>query len=495
LVKVKQIIKPPWWTDDTTQISKKINIPSPNDISIKHNILGWTVYSNITCMQNRYKKKSKLKLLNNPVNDDVANKLICQKKLEEYETELKKVNLNKKIITKLKTQITTTKTKIDDFQTVTIQKQYRLKLDDQQKIIIQKWMRECIKLYNYCVNKYNNQGENDENYLDFSCYTKIKKRIFDDIYKDKNKDAPFDMLTDEVRSFCSNLKSAKENNKQGHNKHFTMKEKNINELKTLSIMIPKASITKVGIFPRFLGKIKGMHMNSINYEKVCDSRLVYSCKTKEYVLKAVMKKKRKIVNEREKIVGLDPGVNMFLAFHGVETYGFIGKYVHVMINKNIKKIRELEEAIRTKKNKKTGDKIKRIKNLKTKIDKLWNKTKNIIKEIHNKSALFLCKNYEKILIPEFQTQNMLQKDSLNGETKDAMTLLSHYKFRQHLIQKSIEYGCKVETVTEEYTSQTCTKCGEMSKNYVNREKRCNCGYKINRDINGARNVLLKILFQ
>ena len=51
-------------------------------------------------------------------------------------------------------------------------------------------------------------------------------------------------------------------------------------------------------------------------------------------------------------------------------------------------------------------------------------------------------------------------------------------------------------VTEEYTSKTCTKCGKISDKCRNRLKECeNCGYKINRDINGARNILIKNIKQ
>ena len=73
-------------------------------------------------------------------------------------------------------------------------------------------------------------------------------------------------------------------------------------------------------------------------------------------------------------------------------------------------------------------------------------------------------------------------------------MLSHYKFRQHLKNKCIEYGCELIIVTEEYTSKTCTKCGKIGDNYNNRIKTCaHCGYKINRDIGGGRNISIKNL--
>ena len=49
-------------------------------------------------------------------------------------------------------------------------------------------------------------------------------------------------------------------------------------------------------------------------------------------------------------------------------------------------------------------------------------------------------------------------------------------------------------VTEEYTSKTCTRCGGISDKYNRRRKECEyCKYKIDRDINGSRNILIKNL--
>ena len=81
---------------------------------------------------------------------------------------------------------------------------------------------------------------------------------------------------------------------------------------------------------------------------------------------------------------------------------------------------------------------------------------------------------------------------MNGRVKFVLNNLSHYKFREHLLHKAEEYGSKVEIVTEEYTSQCCGHCGMLSDEYIKRVKICPiCKSKINRDINGARNILLK----
>ena len=81
---------------------------------------------------------------------------------------------------------------------------------------------------------------------------------------------------------------------------------------------------------------------------------------------------------------------------------------------------------------------------------------------------------------------------LSGRVKFVLNMLSHYTFRQHLIHKANEYGCQINVVTEEYTSETCTNCGQLSDSYSNRVKTCEyCNYKINRDYGGSRNILIK----
>ncbi len=71
-------------------------------------------------------------------------------------------------------------------------------------------------------------------------------------------------------------------------------------------------------------------------------------------------------------------------------------------------------------------------------------------------------------------------------------MLSHYKFKQYLINKGNEYDCEIKEVTEENTSKACTKCGKKSDIYKKRQKECEfCKYKIDRDVNGSRNILIK----
>ncbi|CAG8833314.1 26403_t:CDS:1, partial [Gigaspora margarita] len=58
-------------------------------------------------------------------------------------------------------------------------------------------------------------------------------------------------------------------------------------------------------------------------------------------------------------------------------------------------------------------------------------------------------------------------------------------------------GRRLIICTEEYTSKTCGHCEYIKNNLGGNKKfKCDeCGLIIDRDVNGARNILLKLLSQ
>jgi transposase len=128
------------------------------------------------------------------------------------------------------------------------------------------------------------------------------------------------------------------------------------------------------------------------------------------------------------------------------------------------------------------------------------RAKNLIKEIHNKLAHFLCRRYKTIVIPNFPVRSMIIKQKPGGERRTigpktalAMCRWSHYTFRQHLIAKGEVEGCKVIVGKEDYTSKTCSECYSIKPNLGdNLAYACNeCGAVMHRDVNGARNILFR----
>ncbi len=111
--------------------------------------------------------------------------------------------------------------------------------------------------------------------------------------------------------------------------------------------------------------------------------------------------------------------------------------------------------------------------------------KRTIKELKGETN----EDNKKILLEKLKEVKKVNR--LNRKVKYVLLSQSHYKFKQHLINKCNEYGCEIEIVTEEYTSVACSKCGIISNNYNNRIKTCECGSKIHRDINGSINIFHK----
>lgn len=116
--------------------------------------------------------------------------------------------------------------------------------------------------------------------------------------------------------------------------------------------------------------------------------------------------------------------------------------------------------------------------------------KNLILEIHTKACRFLCLNYETILISNLGKVDRKTKiNRRNGLT------WNHGKMIERLKYYGTKLGCEVLIISEEYTSKTCSNCGTLENKLGNKDilKCKSCGLCIDRDTNGARNILIKHL--
>jgi transposase len=110
----------------------------------------------------------------------------------------------------------------------------------------------------------------------------------------------------------------------------------------------------------------------------------------------------------------------------------------------------------------------------------------------------MVSNNDVVLLPHFGSLDMVRKGSdLSAGTKKLMFAWSHYQFRMLLLRKGEESGCRIIICSEAYTTRTCGMCGEINHK-VGDSRTFNCGNRsclavMNRDGNGARNVLIKAL--
>jgi putative transposase len=197
-------------------------------------------------------------------------------------------------------------------------------------------------------------------------------------------------------------------------------------------------------------------------------------------------------NNINQYVSIDPGIRTFLTCYSNNKVDHIASNCSDKIKKYINQIDKINNS-KYINNEKLKEKI---------INKRNNKIQNLVADMHWKTALYLCKNYGTIYLGEMSTQSIVEntKSNINKMTKRVLHGLSHYKFRERLKAKCEEYNVKLELVNERYTSKMCCHCGYIDhKLGGNKEYKCKnkyCSLKIERDINGAINILkrgLKII--
>lgn len=191
---------------------------------------------------------------------------------------------------------------------------------------------------------------------------------------------------------------------------------------------------------------------------------------------------KKPENQRLGIVALDPGVRTFQTYFNPFVSGNIGRSDFARIYRLCLRMDKIVSKMSTAEY--SGR--KRLKKARQRIS--W-KIKDLIAEIHHKTASFLVRCFDTILIPTFAISNMVTK--LRSKPARAMLTWAHYKFKDFLKFKAKEYSCEVIEVNEAYTSKTCSFCGTMQNIGSKGVFKCKCGIEVNRDYNGARGIFLK----
>lgn len=120
------------------------------------------------------------------------------------------------------------------------------------------------------------------------------------------------------------------------------------------------------------------------------------------------------------------------------------------------------------------------------------KINSIVDDLHWKTINYITNRYTHILLPEFESQDMMGQNRYNNRS---FNILKHYKFKERLKSYINETHNKLYIVNEGYTSKTCSQCGilnyELQGNKVFSCVNEECKLEIDRDVNGARNIFLK----
>lgn len=252
-----------------------------------------------------------------------------------------------------------------------------------------------------------------------------------------------------------------------------------------SCFIPKSAIRKTGVYPRVSGK--GLFFHEALPECPKDSRLVW--RYGKWWIAVPYTENRERAEKQGPVVALDPGVRSFISFYSTDSSGNIGKGDF----SRIQRLCVHSDNLISKRDR-CGNKQKR-RALTKAVRRMRGKIRSLINELHFKTAKFLTDNFGVILLPTFETSRMGRKAGRKIRKKSVrmMMTFAHYRFRQILKWKASLAGAVVADCCEAYTSKTHPQTGEIRNVGGAKWIKLNDGSRADRDIVGARNILLRAL--
>ena len=190
-----------------------------------------------------------------------------------------------------------------------------------------------------------------------------------------------------------------------------------------------------------------------------------------------------------RVVSLDPGVRSFLTWYCADSVGKIGEGAYFRIQRLCERLDELLSRAQK-------SPARRCRNMRRAAGRMRIRVESLIQELHRQAARFLVDNFDVILLPTFETSEMVERGRRRIRSKTVRNLLSlaHYRFGMFLRHKALEEGVAVLPVNEAYTTKTVSWTGELLDNVggssvvVGRD-----GERMDRDYNGARGIYLRAL--
>lgn len=249
-----------------------------------------------------------------------------------------------------------------------------------------------------------------------------------------------------------------------------------------SCFIPSSALKDSGIYPRISGELK---MAEKFPDDARDSRLIFE-HGRWFVIVPYRVAVTKADNQG-RIVALDPGVRTFVTGYAEDGVFKIGSGDFARIARLGRNMDDLISRI-------SKAKCKPKRRMKKALSRMKFKVRDLIDEIHFKTIRFLLLNYDAVLLPTFETSQMVARSNrkIRSKTVRAMLSFSFHKFGMRLQAKAAEFGKTVLRVNEAYTSKTASWTGEI-KQIGSAKQITSNGITVDRDINGARGIFLRAL--
>ena len=295
------------------------------------------------------------------------------------------------------------------------------------------------------------------------------------------KDIPYQVKSIAVRDACLAVSAAKRKALRGGK--FQMCKFKTRRNPKQSCYIPASSVSAIGVYPRLSGVLK--YAENVEKEHG-DCRLI--CDKGRWFISAPVTRVKPTAENQGKLVSLDPGVRTFMTWFSEDGCGKIGSGAAGRIFRLCKHADDLIGKM-------TQVKHHQRQRMRQALNRAKWRIHDLLDDLHQKTALFFVKIFDVIALPTFQVSQMIRRGlrKIRSKTARAMLTLGHYRFRQIIKQKAIEFGKTVLDTNEAHTSKTVSWTGEV-RSKLGGAKFIRSGDAVmDRDLNGARGIYLRAL--
>ena len=351
----------------------------------------------------------------------------------------------------------------------------------EQRNLLRRWLGVGRLFYNHAIQHYKDKDFEIRNWM------KLSKYLLTELDKDYVKSVPYQIKDKAVKdayiSWSMNCKKAKKSGKL-----FSLRFKSRKD-PVQSCYIPKTAVSELGIYHTKSGRMRFAQTDWFVDAEISDCRLIFDHGRWFISIPRKIQPQQPSENQGG-AVAVDPGMRNYGTYLSTDgRFGWVGQRAFERVLKLNLRIDKLRSRISISK-----DKMERLR-LRRAINRLYHKIQDLVDELQWKFINFLTKEFSVVIFPPFNVSEMVKTSSrkIRKVVVRSMMALRFFEFKERLKNKCKERHVLFIEQDESWTSKTNSFNGEVMTNLGGREFFSYQGFKINRDLNGSRNILLRAM--
>lgn len=348
-----------------------------------------------------------------------------------------------------------------------------LKLSETQKTKIDRWIHTSRFVYNKTVNAKNNGYKGSK----LDARNLFVTRKDNDSINEWEFETPKDIRAGAVFDCYKAFKTGFSQLKSGLVKYFRIGYKS-RKIPNQCIVIPKNAV-KYSNEKFDITYLKEPFTYSSRTKQFLENHTIdYDCRLLvqkgKYYLAVPISQDSKKCESYDRYCGIDPGCRTFMT---------------VVNNFKITEYKHDQDTLKLLNNK--IDLLRTLRIRKRHLNNIETRKTNLVNELHWKTIQDILSNNDIVMYGDIKSSKIVKKCSIKAINRN-FNDLKFFIFKQRLLYKASVSSKKVFEIPEQYTSQTCSSCGNIYKPGSSKLYDCSkCHSIFDRDINAAKNILMK----